>query len=272
MFGTLKFMKLSEELKEEIENTQVLIFAGGKAKRMGYLQTPKPLLKISNKPLIDYTVEMCAFCGFKDFVFLLGYKSEEIKNHIKGRWEEKINVKYSIEPERIKGKGKALKYALKNGKIDKKRRSLILFPDDLILDKTIPAQLLLAHLTGRKLFATEATATFVKGVTFPFGKGEINEFGLVEKFEEKPLLKIYTSTGLYVFEPHVYKLVEKKISLASSEPQEFESIILPILAKEKKLFSFVIPPNAWISVNTVKEYELAQKIFEKRIFHRQARN
>ena len=73
---------------------------------------------------------------------------------------------------------------------------------------------------------------------------------------------------MYVFEPHVYKLVEKKINLASPEPQEFESIILPLLAKEKKLFSFVIPPNAWIPVNTVKEYELAQKIFEKHIFHR----
>ena len=256
-------MKLSEELKKEIENTQILIFAGGEAKRMGYLRIPKALLEIKNKALIDYAIEMCLFCGFENFVFLLGYKSEEIINHVKNKWENQINVKYSIEPEKIKGKGKALKYAIKNGKIDKKKRSLILFPDDLILDKTIPAQLLLTHLTGKKLFNTEATATFVKGVTFPFGKGEINEFGLVEKFEEKPFLKMYTSAGLYVFEPYVYRIIERKINLNSTKPQEFENIILPLLAKEKKLFSFVIPPNVWIPINTVKEYEATRKIFEK---------
>ena len=46
-----------ERIKKEIGETQVIVLAGGKGKRMGYIDKPKPLLEVCGKPLIDYTIE-----------------------------------------------------------------------------------------------------------------------------------------------------------------------------------------------------------------------
>ncbi len=250
------------DIMREIKRTQVLVFAGGMAKRMGYLDKPKALLEVNGKPLIDHTLEMCTGCGFEDFVFLLGHKSEDIISHLK-KWEGKINMRYSVESEHIKGKGKAFKFALENGKIDRNRRSLVVFPDDLVLDPTLPLQALLHHLTGVRSFGIKATIVFTTGTEYPFGVGEIDSYGIVYDFVEKPFIEKPTSIGMYLLEPYVYELVDKKIDLNASNGVEFESMILPVLAEEKALYSFLIPPNLWIPVNTIKEYELANKVMKR---------
>ena len=50
-------MGLFEEVRGEVEHTQVLVFAGGQAKRMGFIDKPKPLLEVAGKPLIDWCLE-----------------------------------------------------------------------------------------------------------------------------------------------------------------------------------------------------------------------
>ena len=247
-----------DDIKDEIENTQIVVLAGGAAKRMGSNE-PKALLKLNGKPLIDYCIELYKNCGFKNFVLLLGYKSNEIKKYI----EEKnfgVNIKISVEPDTCKGKGKALKYALQNGSLDKNKRVIIHFPDDILLDKRLPIRLLLHHLHGVETLHTVATNVFVSGTFYPFGTGEIDNRGIVTTFIEKPFIDKLTNTGMCIFEPEVYEYIEKLIDMNSKEPIEFEKTVLPKLASERKLYSMVLSPDIWISINTQKEYEDAEKI------------
>jgi len=255
-------MEVLRNLEREIENIQVIILAGGKAKRMGNIDKPKALLEINGKPLLYYTLKWLKNCGFNDFRFLLGYRHAEIEDYIGDGSRFNINVTYSIEPENISGKGKALKYALLNNKIDKNKRAFICFPDDLYLDSHLPVEFLLRHLYGIKNFNTLITVMFVSGTVYPYGVGNINSDQLVSKFVEKPFIEKYTSTGLYLVEPEVFKIIEEKIDLNSEKSIEFEQVVLPYLAEREKVFSVIVPSSVWLPINTLKELEKAGEILK----------
>ena len=255
-------MEVLENIEEEINNTQVIVLAGGKAKRMGKINKPKALLELNGKTLLDYSIDFLVKCGFKDFVFLLGYKHEEIEKYIGNGSKYGINVKYSVEPETIKGRAKALKYALINNKIDKKKRALICYPDDFYLDKNLPIKFLLHHLHGVENKKTLVTALFVSGTAYPYGVADIDSEQLVNKFIEKPFIQRYTNTAFYIVEPQVYKEIEEKIDLDSRENPEFEHTVLPDLASKNKVFSMILPSSVWLPINTFKEQETAEKILK----------
>lgn len=250
-----------KSLEKEISKTQVVILAGGKAKRMGCPDTPKAMLELEGKPLIEYCIEHYKSCGFKNFVLLLRYQHEKIEKFVGDGSKFGINVKYSIEPEDGMGKGKALKYALDKNAIDRKKRSLICFPDDIILDNNMPISMLLHHMYGNENFKCMATVVFVSGTEYPFGVGKIDKDGIVNEFVEKPFIEKLTSTGMYILEPDVYEMIDKTVDLKKEGSIEFEKATLPEIAAKRRIYSMVIPPGCWISINTQKEYENAVKLF-----------
>jgi len=255
----INYMDNLEYIKNEIENTQVIIIAGGRAKRMGKIDKPKALLKLNGKCLMDYTIEFLKNSGFKNFVFLLGYKHEEIEAHVGNGSKYGINANYSVEPETMKGRGKALKYALMNNKIDRNKRSIICYPDDLYLDRNLPIKLLLHHLHGIESKNILVTALFTSGTEYPYGVGKIDSEQYVMEFVEKPFIQKYTNTAFYVIEPEVYSEIEKKIDLDSEDSPEFEQAVLPDLAKARKVTSMIVPSSVWLPINTNKEHSVAEK-------------
>jgi NDP-sugar pyrophosphorylase family protein len=250
---------------ELTERTQVIVLAGGKAKRLG-MDVPKCLLEISGKKLIDICVESLVKDGFRDFVFLLGHKHELVVDHIGDGKRYGINVTYSIDPPDAIGwgKGKAFKHALVNGKIDTSKKCLVVFPDDIVIEEKIFSRLLMYHADSMRKQATWGTIVLVPGTEYPYGVAEVDSDGRVLKFTEKPMVNVATSIGLYVFEPEVYDVVRSKIELNDSHPIEFESVVLPYLAGEGKLASMIVDTKNWVPINTLKEYEQAIKVFSKR--------
>ncbi|MGC9310324.1 MAG: nucleotidyltransferase family protein [Candidatus Aenigmatarchaeota archaeon] len=251
-------------ISKEIEKTQVIVLAGGRAKRMGLIDKPKALLEINGSTLIDETLYYLASCGFRDFRFLIGYRADEIKKHVGDGSKYGIKATYSIEPETIKGRAKAMKYALDNGKIDKGKRALICFPDDLFFDKRLPIRLLLQHLQGVEERKILVTFLLTSGTNYPYGVAELNSEMLVTRFIEKPFIPQYTSTGQYIMEPEVFQRIEKEIDLNAKDSPELEHNILPELAAEGKVQGMVIPSSVWHSVNTLKEKESIEKLLSKR--------
>jgi len=257
-------LSLFEEVRGEVERTQVLVFAGGQAKRMGFIDKPKPLLEVAGKPLIDWCLEYYSRCGFREFVILVGKGGDEIMRHVGDGGRYGIDVRYSRDPELPGvGKGKALKHALLTGAVDRERRALVCFPDDLFRDSSLPLRLLLHHLEGVRSRGTLATAVLAWGVEYPYGVGEVDGSGLVKRFVEKPVVEYYTSTGLYMFEPGVFELVVELVDMDSEEPVEFEEAVLPVLAERGELYAFIVPRGTWMPVNTLKELEKADATFRE---------
>ena len=77
------------------------------------------------------------------------------------------------------------------------------------------------------------------------------------------MIRILTHLGVCVIEPEVYSIIRREIHMDDPNPVEYESRILPILARENKLFSMIIygdDKTMWLPINTRKELEKAEKI------------
>ena len=62
---------------------RAVLMAGGRGERLRpmTLSTPKPLLEIEGKAIIDYNVEALAACGINDIVVTTRYLAEQIHQH-----------------------------------------------------------------------------------------------------------------------------------------------------------------------------------------------
>jgi len=91
----------------EIINMQAVILAAGRGVRMGKLTNdlPKPLLKISGRPIIEYTLHNLP-SKIDEVILIVGYKGEKIKKHLGNEWQGK-KISYIDQPE-LNGTGGAL--------------------------------------------------------------------------------------------------------------------------------------------------------------------
>ena len=66
---------------------KVIILAGGFGTRIAeYTKTiPKPMIKISKKPILVHIMDHFAKYGFKDFYIALGYKGNVVKKYFKNK-------------------------------------------------------------------------------------------------------------------------------------------------------------------------------------------
>ena len=251
-----------KHLEQEIQDTQIVIIAGGRAKRLG-LDIPKCLLDIGeNEKLIDKCITALRKEGFWNFIFLLGHRSDEVAQYIGDGSKHGIKVTYSIDPPSASGwgKGKAFRYALISGKIESSKRSLVVFPDDVIVDDGIFSRFLSHHIEHMLKNNTAGSMILVPGTEYAYGVAEIADTGLVTRFKEKPIVAMPTSVGVYAFEPGVYSIIHDKINMDDPGPVDLESTILPILVDGLKLSSLTIPTEKWLPINTLKEYEHAIEI------------
>ena len=80
---------------------KAMILAAGFGKRLGRLtqNTPKPLIQVKGKALIDYHLEKLIKSGFETVVINLHYLGEQIEEHITSNFSGKIKIIFSHEKE-----------------------------------------------------------------------------------------------------------------------------------------------------------------------------
>lgn len=82
-----------------------MIMAAGRGERMRHLtdETPKPMLRVADRPLIDWVIERLQAAGIGRIVVNASYLGDQIIEHLKGRDEaEFVTVS---EPERLETGG-----------------------------------------------------------------------------------------------------------------------------------------------------------------------
>ncbi|MDQ2077588.1 N-acetylmuramate alpha-1-phosphate uridylyltransferase MurU [Marinimicrobium sp. ABcell2] len=90
-----------------------MILAAGLGKRMRPLtdDTPKPLLKLAGKPLLQYHLESLAASGVREVIINLAYLGDHIRAFVGDGSRFGIQVTYSPEPEPLETGG-AIAHAL----------------------------------------------------------------------------------------------------------------------------------------------------------------
>jgi len=80
---------------------RAMILAAGRGERMRPLtdKTPKPLLSVAGKPLIQYTIENLIAAGYVEIVINLAHLGQQIKNYFGNGQTLGANIEYSFEGE-----------------------------------------------------------------------------------------------------------------------------------------------------------------------------
>jgi len=89
---------------------KAMILAAGRGERMRPLtdSTPKPLLSVGGKPLIEYHILGLKQAGFSELVINIAYLGEQIRDYLGdgSRWG--VSIDYSVEPEPLETAGAIL--------------------------------------------------------------------------------------------------------------------------------------------------------------------
>lgn len=98
------------------EAMQVAVLMGGRGKRLKDQteQTPKPMVPVLGKPFFEYELELLLLSGFKKFVFLVGYRAEQIEAYFGdgSQYGADVHITYSYDGPSLLGTGGAVVRAL----------------------------------------------------------------------------------------------------------------------------------------------------------------
>ena len=94
---------LDELIKPKKKSNLVVIMAGGKGMRLRPLtkETPKPMLKVGNKPILQIILEKFKESRFTDFVICVNYKSKIIKDYFGNGKKFGVKIEYIEEKKRM---------------------------------------------------------------------------------------------------------------------------------------------------------------------------
>ncbi len=92
---------------------QVVILAGGLATRLRSLveKVPKSMIRINEKPFLEYQIELLKKSGLVDILLCAGYLGSQIKDYFGDGKKFGVSLSYSEEKQELVGTGGALKKA-----------------------------------------------------------------------------------------------------------------------------------------------------------------
>jgi dTDP-glucose pyrophosphorylase len=172
--------------------TIVVLMAGGLGSRLQPLTntTPKPLLPIGGRPLLEITISHLARQGFGRFFVAINYKADVFRNHFAGGKNLGVEIDYLQEDEKL---GTAASLRL----LPSRPTAPIVVMNGDILTNLDVRQLLLFH-RQQDVHATMCVREYEWRV--PFGVVQMND-GYLIGFEEKPTRREFVNAGIYVLSP-----------------------------------------------------------------------
>lgn len=243
--GMLVGLIVSDDLIERSFDNEVILMAGGLGSRLGKLTetTPKPLLPVGSKPILQTIIERFSSAGFKTFRIAVNYRAEQIIDHFGNGAEMGVTISYLRESKRL---GTAGALALLRSAPD---RPFFVMNADL-LTKVDFAHMLRFH-EEHDAFATVAVREYELQV--PFGVMETSN-GFVKAIEEKPIYHFFVNAGIYILSPRAAKYV------TGEEMFDMPDLLAAAIADDRRVLTFPIH-EVWVDIGQRSDLENANRIF-----------
>jgi len=224
---------------------KAVVMAGGFGTRIQPLTNsiPKPMLPIMNKPMMEHTIISLKNLGIKEFIVLLYFKPDIIKNYFKDGSQFGINITYVV-PDDDYGTAGAVKLAqdlIGN-------ENFIVISGDLVTD--FDFQKIFDYHTHKHSKLT-ITLTSVDN-PLEFGVVIANEEGKIEKFLEKPswgeVFSDTINTGIYIIEPEILNYIP------NNENFDFAKDLFPLLMRKGIELTAGYAQGYWRDVGNPESY------------------
>lgn len=224
------------------DNT-ILIMAGGKGTRLlpKTEKTPKPMLRLGGKPILEHIIEQAKAEGFSRFILAIHHLGEVIEEYFGDG--KSLGVKISYVKEEIPlGTAGALSL------IEPKPSGSIIVTNGDVLTDIKYGDLLDFHVENN---AKATMAVQVHKTQIPYGVVQTKGVFITD-FEEKPTQAFLINAGVYVIEPDCFVFLQEE--KYTNMPDLFETLIshnLPTLA--------YLIHESWIDIGGHEEFTAAAK-------------
>ena len=225
----------------------VVIMAGGLGKRLEQLtrDTPKPMLRVGSRPLLETIVRGFSAQGFRRFYFAVNYKAEQIERHFGNGSDFGVEIRYLREKQRL-GTAGALSLLPESP-----TQPIVVTNADLLTKEDFGCMLDQHSESGAD--ATMAVREYEMQV--PFGVVRERD-GCIEAIDEKPVQRFTVSAGIYVLSPHLLELVPRETFF--DMPSLFEAATNHGLrARCHRIDGY------WLDIGRLPDYERANLDFDE---------
>ncbi|MBD2493366.1 sugar phosphate nucleotidyltransferase [Nostoc sp. FACHB-280] len=237
---------------------KAMILAAGKGTRVRPITytTPKPMIPILQKPVMEFLLELLRQHGFDQIMVNVSHLAEEIENYFRDGQRFGVQIAYSFEGKIDDGKlvGEAI------GSAGGMRRiqdfspffddTFVVLCGDALIDLDLTAAVKWHKSKGS--IATIISKSVPLEEVSSYGVVVTDEDGRVKAFQEKPsveeALSTNINTGIYIFEPEVFKYIPSGVEY------DIGSQLFPKLVEIGAPFYAIPMDFEWVDIGKVPDY------------------
>lgn len=220
-----------------------VLMAGGKGERLRPLteKTPKPLIKVGEKCIIDYNIDSLISYGIKNIFVTVNYLGEQLEEHFKEK-RDGIKINTVKEPKYLGTIG-SIKFV-----VSFYNDTILVMNSDLFTN--IDYEDFYLHFKEHDADVSVAAVPYI--VKVPYGVFNL-EGRNIKGVTEKPTISYYANAGIYLIKKELLKLIpENKFYNAT----DFMS---SLINNNYKVIRYPIS-GYWIDIGQHDELERAKEI------------
>ena len=221
-----------------------VLMAGGKGERLRPLtdKTPKPLLKVGDKAIIDHNIDRLINYGVKHISVTVNYLKEQIEEHFKEP-RRGVQVRTVREPQFL-------------GTIGSVRFIPEFYNDTVLvmnsdLFTNIDYEDFYLHFKDHDADISVATVSY--SIQIPYGIFQIENKRNICGLVEKPTYDYYVNAGIYLIKRKALDLIPEDSIFHATD------LIKDLIARKGKVIRFPLN-GTWIDIGNPQEYKRANEV------------
>ena len=221
---------------------KAVILAGGLGTRLLPLtkKTPKPMLPLGEKPILEHLIDWTRKNGVKSVVLCVSHLRKTIEDYFEDGKRFGVDIEYAIsnKPLATAGQLKTAEEFIED--------TFVCVYGDSIFDFSLKS--MIKQHTKKKAFVTMSLNEYK--TELPYGVIETLKNGKVSSWNEKPEIKANVNMGCYVMEAEVLSFIPK------NKPYGMDDVIKKVMSR-KKLVSSFITKKGFTDIGNKLSYEKA---------------
>jgi dTDP-glucose pyrophosphorylase/CBS domain-containing protein len=220
-----------------------VIMAGGFGTRLGTLtaSTPKPMLPVGGRPLLEVTIERLRLAGIRQFHVTTHYLPEKITSYFGDGSRFGVAIDY-VHEEKPLGTAGALSLLRHDDSA-----ALLVMNGDLLTEVNFRA----LYDFHREQRAVMTVGVRTHAMKVPYGVVECEDC-VVQRIVEKPDIEVFINAGIYLLEAEVRKTIPVNSRI------DMPDLIRNLMTAGKTVVSFPIL-ESWIDIGQPNDYQRAQE-------------
>jgi len=225
---------------------KAVIMAGGKGKRLRpftYIK-PKPLLPVGSINPIEYLIRDIKNSGFDEILMSVNYLKNEFNVCIE--YSKKYDIQITLIEE-TKELGTVGSLSLMKEDLDK---PFLMINGDLFVEPPYKQM----HLALKNNKADMVIGITQKSSVSPYGVVSFDKNNRLLKIVEKPIIKDWINSGVYILHPRALKSLNNKY-------MDIHNFIDKIIQNNGTIITYDIG-NKWLDIGNIDDYEKAIILLE----------